>query len=81
MRTRIQAWGNSQGIRLPKALLEEVNMKTGDEIRLVVSQGRIQLEAVRPVRGRYKLEDLLDRIGTGETNEVDWGEPFGREEW
>jgi antitoxin MazE len=46
MRTRIVRIGNSQGIRIPKLLLEEA--KLGDEVELVVEDDRL---VISPLHG------------------------------
>ena len=78
----IQKWGNSQGLRFPKVLLEEARIQLGEEVRLFVEDGRIVVEPVRRIRGRYKLEDLLADYLDGEDRDIaDWGEPVGDEVW
>jgi antitoxin MazE len=82
MQTRIQKWGNSQGLRLPKSLLEESGFRVGDTVEITVRDGVIVLSPPRRVRGRYRLEDLVARIPKEHPGaEVEWGEPVGREAW
>lgn len=82
MMTTIQKWGNSQGIRFPKVLLREANINLGDDVRLFVEDGRIVVEPLTTVRGRYRLEELLAQIPENDEREVvDWGEPVGDEVW
>jgi len=82
MVTRIQKWGNSQGLRLPKRLLEELRLAVGDEVNVVVRDGVIVIQPHRMRRGAHRLEDLVARIpGDDHPNEVQWGHPVGRETW
>ena len=82
MLTKIQKWGNSQGIRVPLKLLEEVNISVGDEVDVTVQDGAIMVSPSQRIRGRYRLEDLLAQLPEDyEPAEVDWGAPVGREEW
>lgn len=82
MRAKIQKWGNSQGVRVPKTVLEQARIAVGDEVDIKVSRGRIVVKAAAPVRGRYALKDLLDRIpGDYRPEETDWGLAAGREAW
>jgi len=39
MLTKIQKWGNSQGIRFPKTLLDELQIHVGDEVNISVEAG------------------------------------------
>lgn len=48
VRTRIVKIGNSQGIRIPKILLEQ--LKLGEEVELVVQQNRLVVRSVRHPR-------------------------------
>ncbi len=41
MTSIIQKWGNSQGIRIPKSVMEEVNFKSGDCVELIVENGAL----------------------------------------
>lgn len=45
MMTAIATWGNSAAIRLPKSLLNRLNLKSGDEVSLEVND-RGNLEVV-----------------------------------
>ena len=44
MTTRIQKWGNSQGVRISKEILDTVNWNENEEILVFVKGGRIILE-------------------------------------
>lgn len=82
MFSKIQKWGNSQGLRFTKALLQEAQMNVGDEVSVSVQNGRIIVESVTKVRGRYDLKELvLKRPQEYQVEELDWGEPVGKEEW
>lgn len=82
MLTKVQKWGNSQGIRVPLRLLEEAEVAVGDEVDVTVQEGRIVISPSQRIRGRYRLEDLLAQIPQDyEPGEEDWGSPAGREVW
>lgn len=82
MLTKIQKWGNSQGVRVPLKLLEEVKISVGDEVDVIVQEGKIVVSPSQRIRGRYRLEDLLAQMPDDyEPAEEDWGPPVGREEW
>ena len=82
MSTRVQKWGNSQGVRLSKALLAEAEIAVGDEVELAVQDGVVTIRPARRVRGRHDLSDLVRRLPKGHrAREVDWGAPAGREVW
>lgn len=81
MKTRLQRWGNSLGLRIPKALAEETGLDAGSEVDLSIDpNGRILVE---PVRGlKYELSALLDKVTEENLHaEVDTGRRRGREAW
>lgn len=82
MTTKIKKWGNSQGLRLPKAILAETAMSVGDEVMISTQEGAIVVTPVRPVRRKYRLEDLVRAIPDDyEAQEVYWGPAVGNEVW
>lgn len=82
MITRIQKWGNSQGIRIGKELLQEMALEVGDGVEVAVADGVIVVKPARRVRGAVRLEDLVAAIpADAETVVVDWGAPSGKEAW
>ena len=52
----VQKWGNSLGVRVPKALAEQLGLHDGSEIEMVLRDGEI---VISPVRRTYALADLL----------------------
>jgi antitoxin MazE len=77
--TQIARWGNSLGLRLPKAVALEARIGEGDTVEMSVKDGEIVLRAARPA---YSLRDLVDKITPRNRHgETDWGKPSGSEEW
>jgi antitoxin MazE len=82
MVTRIQKWGNSQGLRLAKHVLEEAQISVGDEVHVSTKDGVIVVSPVRRVRRKYDLRELISRIPNDyRPGEIDWGKPAGKEVW
>ena len=82
MITKIQKWGNSQGLRLSKALLSDADIDVGDEVEVAVREGTLTVTPIRRVRGGHDLRELVGRIPKGNKPvELDWGAPVGREVW
>ncbi len=80
MKAQVKTWGNSQGIRIPKEVLQEADFSVDDVLDVQVSEGMITL--VKPFR-HMTLEERAAEYG-GKLNldgEFDWGEPVGRETW
>jgi len=82
MVTKVQKWGNSQGLRLARQVLEEAHISVGDSVNVSTRDGLIVIAPVRRVRGKQSLKELVSRIPKNyKTMEVKWGKPVGREEW
>ena len=82
MITKVQKWGNSQGVRLSKELLSEVEINVGDAVDVAVRDGALVVTPMRRVRGGHDLRELVRRIPKDyEPEKLDWGRPVGREVW
>jgi len=82
MHTKIQKWGNSQGLRLPKVLLNEIQSTVGDEVKVYSQEGKIIIEPIKQIRGKFSLQSLVEKIPKKyEAEEINWGKPTGKEEW
>ncbi len=80
MQSQIKAWGNSQGIRISKEILQEANIEIDDVLDVKVSDGMIML--VKPFRHKTLEERAAEFDGRLNLDgEYDWGEPVGREVW
>jgi antitoxin MazE len=82
MVTRIQKWGNSQGLRFSRTVLQQAQIDIGDEVEVSVRGRRIVIRPVKKVRGRYDLKELVSQMPEDYVvKEVDWGRPLGKEAW
>ena len=80
MQAQIKAWGNSQGIRIPKNILQEANVAIDDILDVKVVNGMITL--VKPSRHKTLEERAVEFDGKLNLDgEYDWGKPVGREVW
>lgn len=82
MLARVQKWGNSQGLRLPKAILRDAQVSTGDEVKVSVRGRTIILDPVDKPRRKYDLKKLVAKMPKNyKSKELDWGRPAGKEVW
>ena len=82
MVAKVQKWGNSQGLRLSKQLLDDAQISVGDEVEVAVHDGVIVVAPIRHPRGRHTLQELVRRIPKDyQAQELDWGRPAGKEVW
>lgn len=78
--TTLQRWGNSLGLRMPKQLLLELNWDVGDKLMLSRQDDKLVIESAHP--RRKTIQELFDGyIGNYQAQEIDWGEPVGKEMW
>ena len=73
----IRSWGNSLGIRIPKEILDTLQLKMSDMLNISVENDAIVL------RKQFTHKTFEERLAeyNGEISfcEFDWGEPKGRE--
>ena len=81
MTTTIQKWGNSQGIRIPRILLEEIKWSENEQIEISIEDNKIVIEKVQKIERKNIKELFKDYEGEYEPSEIDWGEPEGKEVW
>lgn len=86
MITTLQAWGNSQGVRLPKALLAALQLEAGASVEIELSPRKDAIivkpaKAPSRIRGRHKIENLVAAMPKGyKAAEFGW-DASGREVW
>jgi len=79
MRTRVQKWGNSLAVRIPKPFAEGAGLKLAMEIEMSLENGTLRLSAVRP---RWELRGLVSKVTTRNRHAgADFGKPVGQESW
>ena len=80
MKTKVQKWGNSLAVRIPKSFANETSLEPEAEIDLSLVQGKLVITPLaKPGRS---LEQLL--AGVTEQNlhtEVETGRSVGNEVW
>ena len=80
MQTKIQKWGNSLGLRIPRSLAADAEVEAGSTVDISVENGGLMIRAVR--RRKYVLSELLKEVTARNLHEeVAAGEPVGREAW
>ncbi|TET32504.1 MAG: AbrB/MazE/SpoVT family DNA-binding domain-containing protein [Anaerolineales bacterium] len=79
MKTKVQRWGNSLALRIPKPFAIETDLIEGASVDISLENGKIIVE--KSTSGQM-LEDLLIRITPDNIHaEIDYGDPIGNEVW
>lgn len=74
---QVQKWGNSLGIRIPKALAQKAGLEEGAEVDMDVENGCLVIKPKGPV-----LEELLQQITSENLHgEIATGAATGEESW
>lgn len=80
MRTRIQRWGNSLAVRIPKSFATETALGDGSEVDLTLEDGRLVITPL--AESPYSLEELLAGITPENLHAaIDFGSSVGAEAW
>jgi antitoxin MazE len=80
MVTKIQKWGNSLGLRIPKSFAKEVALKDGSAVDLSLEVDRLVIKPIRAAQ--FKLNELLSQITEDNKHEeILTGDAVGKEGW
>lgn len=80
MQTQVKSWGNSQGIRIPKEILQNAGITLNDILDISISNGMIVLS--KPFRHKTLEERAAEFNGQLNLDgEYDWDTPVGKEVW
>ena len=80
--TRIRRWGNSMGVRLPRAALAKAKWAEGEALAIKLTAGGLLLSPVKQPRRRrkYTLRELCKGMTPAKSHpEFSWGTPVGDE--
>ena len=79
MKVKVAKWGNSLGVRLPKAAADSIGVTAGSELDLTVELGGFRLRGM-PKTAAQRLQELLDQIDPNNIPEtIEWGPDRGSE--
>lgn len=80
MQTKIQKWGNSLALRIPKTFASDAKLENNSLVNITLTDGQIVIEPIE--QSEWTLEELLSGINENNLHsEVDTGEVTGNEIW
>jgi len=81
MKARIQKWGNSMALRIPKIIIDEMGLAENHQIELHLQDGALVVRRAE-TQDSYSLVDLVKDI-TPETSHsiIEFDGPKGKEVW
>ena len=77
----ISNWGNSQGLRVPKAIMKELHLSVGDKMNIVIENEKIILEPIKNTRVKYNINDLVQQLPNDYKVHEEFDNTTGLEEW
>ncbi len=78
MRTRLQHWGNSLAVRIPKSFAAELHLDHGSEVDLTLANGQLIIVPVQAFTVNQLLEGVTEQ---NKHHEFATGNPVGQEAW
>jgi len=79
MVAKVQKWGNSQGLRLAKHVLESARIAVGDEVEVIPQEGQI---LIKRISSKFDLAEMVSRMPRKyKPLEESFGKARGKEEW
>lgn len=78
MKTNIQKWGNSLGVRIPAQLAQQLHLHSGSVVEILIENDHISIHPQK-----YTLASMLSQITNENRPGLDWVEEpsKGVEEW
>ena len=79
MKVKIQKWGNSLAVRIPKSFAVQTEIEQNTIVDLSVLEGSIIVKPEKR-KPRFTLEELLQNVNEENLHgEIDFGAPVGKE--
>jgi len=80
MKARIQKWGNSLALRIPKAFATEAGLRDDSSVDICLEEGKLVI--VPAAEPQLTLEQLLAQVTEDNVHdETDTGPAVGKETW
>ena len=79
MTATISKWGNSQGLRFPKDIMQEMNLKVGDIVEVETKDDTVVIKPIR--RKKIDINELVKKIPDDYKPFELFSDKAGIEEW
>ncbi len=81
MTAKISKWGNSQGLRMPKDIMDSLHLQVGDNVNITMIDGKVILEPIKKEILNYDLNELISKIPSDYKAIEEFDTIVGKEEW
>lgn len=80
MKAKIQKWGNSLALRIPKPFANQAKIGDGSYVDISIEKEKIIISSLQ--NSEYSLTELLSKINKNNIHdEISYGDPQGKEIW
>jgi len=76
----ISKWGNSQGLRLPKSIVKDLDLSIGDKLKITIKDSKVILAPVTQKK-KYDIHDLVKKVPKDYKAHEEFETKMGIEEW
>ena len=82
-KTKITAWGNSYGLRIPKDFMDTNSeyFKHSLEVLFDTKSQELVIKPARTLKTKTYFAEQLKKMKPAKEQELDWGKPQGKEIW
>ena len=81
MTAKISKWGNSQGLRMSKDIMNSLHLQVGDNVNITMLDGKVIIEPMKKEILNYDLNELISKIPTNYKTTEEFDTIIGKEEW
>ncbi len=80
MKVKVQLWGNSLALRIPKYIAKQINIDNGSNVDISLEQEKIIIKTIQ--EKQESLTYYLSKVNSDNIHkEEDFGSPVGGELW
>ena len=80
MTVTISKWGNSQGFRVPKDILDKLNLAVGDLVNISQKDNKLIIEPEKKEK-KYSIDELVNNLPKGYKASEEFSSKSGSEIW
>lgn len=80
MTVTISKWGNSQGFRVPKDILDKLNLAVGDLVNISQKDNKLIIEPAKKEK-KYSIDELVNNLPKDYKASEEFSSKSGSEIW
>lgn len=80
MTVTISKWGNSQGFRVPKDILDKLNLRVGDLVNISQKDNKLIIEPAKKEK-KYSIDELVNNLPKDYKASEEFSSKSGSEIW